>query len=153
MNQKQLGENIARYRIAKGLSQEKIAEYIGVSRQAVTKWESNISRPSSDNLFKLAEILEISVDDLLNNKSADYKLDREKYRNSKMPWLFIGITIVCIAVYIVVSGLNDRFSLGVLICMFVIGFPIQLFLHIYFSIAIENDSFSTIAGFNKNNCV
>ena len=71
MNEKLLGENIARYRNEKGLSQEKVAEYIGVSRQAVTKWESNISRPSSDNLFKLAEILEVSVDNLLNNKKAD----------------------------------------------------------------------------------
>ena len=149
MSEKRLGENIVRYRNEKGLSQEKIAEYIGVSRQAVTKWESNISRPSSDNLFKLAEILEISVDDLLNNKRADERSDRQKYKNSKMPWLFIGITIVCVVAYIVISSLNDRFSLGALICMFVIGFPIQLFLHIYFSNVIDNDSFSTVAGFDK----
>lgn len=114
-----------------------IAEYIGVSRQAVTKWESNISRPSSDNLFKLAVILEISVDDLLNNKRVDQISDKEKYKNSKMPWLFIGITIVCVVAYIVISSLNDRFSLGAIICMFVIGFPIQLFLHIYFFNAME----------------
>ena len=149
MNEKLLGENIARYRNEKGLSQEKVAEYIGVSRQAVTKWESNISRPSSDNLFKLAEILEVSVDNLLNNKKADDRSYREKYKNSKMPGLFIGITIVCVVAYIVISSLNDRFSLGVLICMFVICFPIQLFLHVYFSNAIDNDAFSTVAGFDK----
>ena len=50
--QNQLGENIAIFRKEKGLSQEKVAEYMSVSRQAVTKWENNISRPSSDNLIK-----------------------------------------------------------------------------------------------------
>ena len=49
MKQNQLGENITRFRKEKGLSQEKVAEYMGVSRQAVTKWESNSSKPSSDN--------------------------------------------------------------------------------------------------------
>ncbi len=50
MKQNQLGENITRFRKEKGLSQEKVAEYMAVSRQAVTKWESNISKPSSDIL-------------------------------------------------------------------------------------------------------
>ena len=66
--QNQLGENIAIFRKEKGLSQEKVAEYMAVSRQAVTKWESNISRPSSDNLIKLAELFGVSVDVLLGNK-------------------------------------------------------------------------------------
>ena len=63
--QNQLGENIAIFRKEKGLSQEKVAEYMSVSRQAVTKWENNISRPSSDNLIKLAELFDVSVDALL----------------------------------------------------------------------------------------
>lgn len=51
MNENLLGKNITRYRKELGMSQEKVAEYIGVSRQAVTKWESNISMPSSENLI------------------------------------------------------------------------------------------------------
>ena len=70
MNQNQLGENIAIYRKEKGLSQEKVAEYMGVSRQAVTKWESNISKPSSDNLIKLAKLFDVSVEVLLGNNEA-----------------------------------------------------------------------------------
>ena len=54
MNENQLAENLMYYRKKKGLSQEKIAEYLGVSRQAVTKWETNTSKPNSDNLIKLA---------------------------------------------------------------------------------------------------
>ena len=52
---------MSKFRKAKGLSQEKVAEVLGVSRQAVTKWESNISKPGSDNLIRLAELLEVSI--------------------------------------------------------------------------------------------
>ena len=52
----ELGERIREARLRAHLSQEKVAELIGVSRQAVTKWESSQSAPSTDNLFKLAEV-------------------------------------------------------------------------------------------------
>ncbi len=45
MNKNKLAKNIKYYRKKRGLSQEKVSEYMGVSRQAVTKWESDISRP------------------------------------------------------------------------------------------------------------
>ena len=41
MNENQLAENIVHYRRKKGLSQEKVSEYMEVSRQAVTKWEND----------------------------------------------------------------------------------------------------------------
>ena len=62
-----LGERIKEQRKNAGLSQEKLAERMGISRQAVTKWESGQSAPSSDNLFKLAEVLGCSVSALLDN--------------------------------------------------------------------------------------
>ena len=51
-----LGERLKMYRTQKGLSQEKIAEMLGVSRQAVTKWELGQTTPSSDNLIALANL-------------------------------------------------------------------------------------------------
>ncbi len=65
MYENQLAENLMHYRKKKGLSQEKVAEYMEVSRQAVSKWETNISKPSSDNLIKLAQLFEVDVDMLL----------------------------------------------------------------------------------------
>ena len=47
------------------MSQEKLAELMGVSRQAVTKWEAGQSAPSTENLFKLAEIFGTTVDLLI----------------------------------------------------------------------------------------
>lgn len=57
-----LGERIGAQRRRCGLSQERVAEQVGVSRQAVTKWESGQSTPSTENLFKLAELFGTTVD-------------------------------------------------------------------------------------------
>ena len=64
-----LGERIKACRQQAGMSQEKVAELVGISRQAVTKWETNQSAPSTDNLFKLAEIFGTTVDLLLPEKT------------------------------------------------------------------------------------
>lgn len=60
-----LGNHIKENRKRCGLSQEKLAELVGVSRQAVTKWETDQSAPSTDNLIRLAEVFDISLDRLL----------------------------------------------------------------------------------------
>lgn len=148
MNENQLAENLMYYRKKKGLSQEKIAEYIDVSRQAVTKWEANISKPSSENLIKLAQLFEVNVDTLLGNGEDEKSSTQEKISIGKVPWIFIGISALCILVYIISSALMDIFSIGIFICMFILCVPIQLFLHIYFSNAIKNNSFNGIAGFD-----
>ena len=148
MNENQLAENLMYYRKKKGLSQEKIAEYLEVSRQAVTKWETNTSKPNSDNLMKLAQLLEVDVDTLLGNEGGEKSSTQGEVSIRKMPWVFIGISVLCILAYIIQSALTDIFSVGIFICMFILCIPIQLFLHIYFSNAIKNNSFNGIAGFD-----
>ena len=63
------GEKIRACRQAAGLSQEKVAELVGVSRQAVTKWESGQSAPSTENLLRLAEVLGTTVDLLIGTSA------------------------------------------------------------------------------------
>ena len=63
-----LGERIKEQRKNCGMSQEKLAEPVGVSRQAVTKWETDQSAPSTEKLFKLAEIFGTSVDLLIKTE-------------------------------------------------------------------------------------
>lgn len=58
-----LGEKLQELRKEKDLSQEKIAELIGVSRQAVSKWENDLSYPDSKNLIKLSEVFNVSMDE------------------------------------------------------------------------------------------
>ena len=84
-----LGERIKECRQNAGMSQEKVAELVGVSRQAVTKWEVNQSAPNTENLFKLAEIFGTTVDLLLDSDEDSkqspaeqiyylYKMEEEK---------------------------------------------------------------------------
>lgn len=60
-----LSENLSAYRRKLGLTQEELAERLGVSRQAVSKWESNRSRPELELLLAMAELYGCTVDDLL----------------------------------------------------------------------------------------
>ena len=62
---KTLGETIKNVRQEKKLSQEFVAEALGVSRQAVSKWENGISDPSTSNLIALSKLFDIPVEDLI----------------------------------------------------------------------------------------
>ncbi len=76
----ELGERIKQSRQKARLSQEKVAELIGVSRQAVTKWESGQSTPTTENLFRLAEILGTTVDSLIAPEDKTASIAEQVYR-------------------------------------------------------------------------
>lgn len=59
---KALGERIAQARAERGVSQADLARAIAVSRSAVTQWESGRSEPSSANLRRISEFLEVSIE-------------------------------------------------------------------------------------------
>ncbi|WP_146040678.1 helix-turn-helix transcriptional regulator, partial [Raoultibacter timonensis] len=61
----EIAERLAARRKEAGLSQEGLAEKLGVSRQAVSKWERSESSPDTDNLIALAKLYGVSLDDLL----------------------------------------------------------------------------------------
>ena len=63
-----LGERIIKRRNAKGISQDTLAVALGVSRQSVSKWETDASVPELDKLIKLGEYIEISLDELIQGK-------------------------------------------------------------------------------------
>ena len=61
-------ENLKALRKQKGFSQEELATRLHVARQTISKWEKNLSVPDADTLIRLAEILEVSVSELLGEK-------------------------------------------------------------------------------------
>ena len=63
-----LGNNIKDKRKSLNISQEYVAEQLGVSRQAVSKWETNQSEPSTDNLIKLANVFDSDVNEMISPK-------------------------------------------------------------------------------------
>lgn len=66
-----LGKRIQNARKSKGFTQEYIAELLGVSRQAVSKWEKDLSSPDTGNLIALAEVLDVSVEYLAVGKQPE----------------------------------------------------------------------------------
>lgn len=74
----EVADRLCELRKNRKLSQEQLAEKIGVSRQAVSKWERGEASPDTDNLIALADVYDVSIDEILigksrtsNNKSDD----------------------------------------------------------------------------------
>jgi len=61
-----IGENIQHLRKMKSITQEALAEQVGVSRQTIAKWESGESAPDLEMAGKLGQALDVSLDDLAN---------------------------------------------------------------------------------------
>lgn len=70
-----LSEKIYTLRRKNGLSQEQLAERIGISRQAISKWEGGLSTPELDKLKALSECFQITIDELTNDKSSNNSSD------------------------------------------------------------------------------
>ena len=60
------GEKLKEIRSGKGMSQKALAEYLGISDRAISKWETGLSQPSGKNLILVARVLGISVDELIS---------------------------------------------------------------------------------------
>ncbi|MDE7247584.1 MAG: helix-turn-helix domain-containing protein, partial [Lachnospiraceae bacterium] len=81
-----LGEKIYKLRTQQGLSQEALGEKLGVSRQSVSKWETDQSIPELDKIVALSEIFGVSTDYLLKETGEVYsekELVREVYRRDR----------------------------------------------------------------------
>ena len=61
-------QNIRDAREAKGLTQEQFAKLVGVTQGAVAQWENGLTHPSFDKLMKIADVLEVPLDELVRKK-------------------------------------------------------------------------------------
>ena len=68
-----LGEKIAKQRKELNYTQEQLADILGVSRQSISKWESDIAYPETDKLIKMGKLFECSMDYLLNEDITEKK--------------------------------------------------------------------------------
>ena len=94
-----LGERIRSRREKLKLSQGYVAEQIGVSRQAVSKWETGQSEPTADNLVGLAEVFEISLAELVGADENDGGNDGFEARpQPKTPNLILRANLIRLAI-------------------------------------------------------
>lgn len=71
----EIANRLVALRKANGLSQEALAEKLGISRQAISKWERAEASPDTDNLMALAQLYGMTLDALLNTENDTYVLD------------------------------------------------------------------------------
>lgn len=72
-----IGEKLYELRKEKNLSQEEVADRLNVTRQTVSKWETNQSTPDFDKIVPLCELFEISTEELLTGKKSTQKTEEE----------------------------------------------------------------------------
>lgn len=108
-----LGERLYGLRRKQGLSQEQLAEKIGVSRQTISKWEGNLSTPDLDKLIVLADCFGVSLDELARHErtsqvsiNAEPETSRERDQSGTKLQRFVGLGLcvlglVCLVVTMV----------------------------------------------------
>lgn len=129
MDQKRIGAFIAQCRREKNLTQMQLAGLLGITSQAVSKWENGLSVPDSSMLVSLAEELDVSVSTLLgeavqeeslnegNLKSISEKLEiinlqlikRSEMRMRTIRYLFISVCAIIVTVFIAFAAINSEY--------------------------------------------
>ncbi|MGE6851044.1 helix-turn-helix domain-containing protein [Bacillus tropicus] len=121
-----LGSQLKRFRESKSFSQEDVARKVGVTRQAVYKWESNKSYPDIDNLILLSELYEVTIDELIKgSEDAREELDKkdkdecEDDEDENDFGFFIGIVLIFVGIFIGIEGVSLFITIsGMLIMVF-----------------------------------
>ena len=122
----EIGKGIAERRKQAGLSQEELAKRLGLTRQAISRWESGAALPTVDNLVELARVLEVSVDELLQltreEKQAglsaesvglllDEQAGRQEKRMKRLTWALAaaaGVLVLGIVISALISNRQVR---------------------------------------------
>ena len=100
-----LGEHITRLRTAKGMSQGALAEKLGVSRQSVSKWETDASVPELEKLMKMATLFEVSIDELVTGEPFTPPeapppqvviVEKKREKRKTVGFVFLALTLFCL---------------------------------------------------------
>lgn len=107
-----LGENLQFLRKRNNITQEELAEKLEVSRQSVSKWESDNTYPEMDKLIQLSQMFHCQIDDLIQKDiSKLYVEDRSHYDEhmnlfSKMISLGVGLILLGISIMFFLNGIK-----------------------------------------------
>lgn len=135
------GENLQNLRKISHISQEELAEKLNVSRQAISKWESNDCYPETEKLLKICELFNCSMDTLLkgkignSNSSSKKEYDDIMSRFSKgvsigLFLILIGVTILLSVIGIIPNeSLKEKYIItGVVITLIFTLFALPIFI-------------------------
>lgn len=122
---KSIGETIANLRKQKGMTQSELAEKMNVTDKAVSKWERDLSCPDINTISKLADVLDVSVEELLKTKKQDYSNNKIK----DLINLILKAVAIAMGIGVVVLNILEKIETKSSIIMLGIGvFCIGLYL-------------------------
>lgn len=127
MDQKKTGSFLKELRREKGMTQEQLAEILGVSNRSVSRWENGVNMPDFDLVIELANYFEVSIEEFLNGerrndmidkkeeeillKVADYTNEERMRVTRRLNWIFTA-GVIAFLVYMVLE-MNDLTEMGV----------------------------------------
>lgn len=97
MDQEKIGQIIKSARVKKNFTQSDLANLLGVSSQAVSKWELGKSIPDISVLRVLCEKLSLNIDELLKGNESCSEIDCKKTL-SKKTWLLVALMVICVLI-------------------------------------------------------
>lgn len=112
-----LGNKIIKLRKRDKLSQEMLADKIGVSRQTISNWELNVTKPDTEYIKKISNVFGVSIDELLDNDIRDImekkisnteKLTNKNTKNIKIVLVTLYFIILAGLIYIIVYYSNKK---------------------------------------------
>lgn len=127
MKEINLGRILVENRHKRGITQDELAAYMGVSKAAVSKWETGLSVPDSDMLISLSEVLETPVSTLLGETVIEAEADNLKAISEKLEvinlqlaqrktagrkivrWLLISLCVIIVMVFAALAILNSPY--------------------------------------------
>lgn len=104
----EVGSKLKKARIGSGLTQEKVAEEIQVSRQTISNWENEKSYPDIISVIKLSDLYNISLDELLKGDSNMMKYLEESTNvvsSNRKLLMAIGLNVLLLILFIFFNGM------------------------------------------------
>lgn len=135
-----LGDKLLELRKKKGLSQEEVAFELNVTRQTISKWETNQTTPDFDKIAPLCKLYEISTDELLTGKKTDEVVNND-IENKKSNALILSISIFLYFLAVILLIFTEtvlKFNDGISVSIFLIICAIATCLIIYNSVSKGN---------------
>ena len=134
-----IGEKIFELRRKKGLSQEEAADKLNVTRQTISKWETNQSNPDFDKIIPICELYNITSDELLTGKknvnSNEFNNDSLRKKNAKVVSGCVLLYIMSLVITIINEEvLNINSSLTGAIFLFIVAISTAILVYHFMSI-------------------
>ena len=107
-----ISSNIKKHRELKNYTQEELANQMNISRQSISKWERGDALPSIDNLIRLSDLLDLSLDELIMNRGElPLPLDYGKFKSKKIFVLSMIFPLLMISMVFIIYNLILRVGL------------------------------------------